>query len=37
MKIKYCRKCGRRRAVYISLGLCCCVPCYRRIYGEEKD
>ena len=36
MKIKICRKCGRK-AIYRSLGLCYCVYCYRRIYGEDWD
>ena len=37
MIIKKCRKCGRRKAFYKSLGLCYCVSCYRRIYGEARD
>lgn len=36
MIIKNCRKCGRK-AIYRSLGLCYCVSCYRRIYGETRD
>lgn len=37
IKICLCRKCGRRKAFYKSLGLCYCVSCYRRIYGEARD
>ena len=36
MKIIKCRKCGRK-AYYHGLGLCYCVSCYRRIYGESRD
>lgn len=36
MIIKKCRKCGKK-AIYRSLGLCYCVDCYRRIYGETRD
>lgn len=37
MKVKICRHCKKRRAIYTKLGLCYCAACYKKIYGGYEE